>query len=390
MKNSLIIQSGGPTSVINSTLHGIVKELKKQNIGEIYGAKHGVLGLINNDLINLTDISETNLNLLKQTPGAILGSSRHKLNDSYNSEEYKAIKENIINNNIGYIFINGGNDSMDTGDKLNKFLIKNNLDCKILGVPKTIDNDLINIDHTPGYGSALKYIANTISCIHQDIKCYAKGKVTIVEIMGRDTGWLTAGSLLAGDNKPDLIYLPEGEFSLEAFLKDIEKVYNEKRYALVCISEGVELNDDTSYKIDNFGHKQLGGLASRLEKIVDNELHIPTRSIELNLMQRCSTFINSKCDVTEAIKCGSFAVKSILKGETGKMVTMIRTSDYKIKYDLTPLAPIANSIKYFPKEWIINNNYISDKFKEYALPLIQGENKIEYSNGIIKFSNINK
>ena len=388
MKNSLIIQSGGPTSVINSSLYGVIKELKDKTDSIIYGSRNGIYGIINNNLINLNNVDDENLELLKQTPGAILGSARHKLDDNFDSLDYIKLDENIRKNNIGYIFTIGGNDSMDTADKLNKFFTSRNIDCKVLGVPKTIDNDLINIDHTPGYGSALRYIANTISCIHNDIRCYAKGKVTIVEIMGRDTGWLTAGSILAKNNEPDLIYLPESKFDLDNFLKDIKNIYDNKKYALVCVSEGVEINDDSDVDIDAFGHKQLGGLASKLEQIVKQQLGLPTRSIELNLMQRCSSFINSKCDVDEAIKCGRFAVKSILNGNSGKMITMIRKENYKIKYGLTELSPIANSIKYFPTNWIINNNYISNEFIEYASPLIKGEMKIQYKDGIIKLSNI--
>ena len=388
MKNSLIIQSGGPTSVINSSLYGVIKELKDKTDSIIYGSRNGIYGIINNNLINLNNVDDENLELLKQTPGAILGSARHKLDDNFDSLDYIKLDENIRKNNIGYIFTIGGNDSMDTADKLNKFFTSKNIDCKVLGVPKTIDNDLINIDHTPGYGSALRYIANTISCIHNDIRCYAKGKVTIVEIMGRDTGWLTAGSILAKNNEPDLIYLPESKFDLDNFLNDIKNIYDNKKYALVCVSEGVEINDDSDVDIDAFGHKQLGGLASKLEQIVKQQLGLPTRSIELNLMQRCSSFINSKCDVDEAIKCGRFAVESMLQGNSGKMITMIRKENYKIKYGLTELSPIANSIKYFPTNWIINNNYISNEFIEYASPLIKGEMKIQYKDGIIKLSNI--
>ena len=391
MKNSLIIQSGGPTSVINSTLYGVIKELKAKNKeGIIYGSKNGVIGIIKNNLINLSEVSDENIELLKQTNGAILGSSRHKLSDDFTNSDFTNILNNIRINEIHYIFVIGGNDSMDTCDKLNQYFIINKIDCKVLGLPKTIDNDLIVTDHTPGYGSALKYIASTITTIKQDIKCYEKGKVTIVEIMGRDTGWLTAGSLLAklSDNAPDLIYLPEGKFDLTKFYNDVKSIYEKQKYCLVCISEGVEVIDTSDAKVDAFGHKQLGGLAATLEKMVEENLNLPTRSIELNIMQRCSSFINSKTDILEAIRCGRHAVRYMLKGKSGKMVYMKRVSEYKIKYLLTELHPIANSIKYFPTNWILNDNYISDEFLTYALPLIQGEEKVTYENGIIKLAKI--
>ncbi|MDY4788239.1 MAG: diphosphate--fructose-6-phosphate 1-phosphotransferase [Bacilli bacterium] len=383
MKNSLIIQSGGPTPVINSSLYGIIKESKKIK-SIIYGSKNGILGLINDDLVNLNDLDEENLELLKQTPGAILGSARYCLKD-FNHQDYELIKNNIIKYHLSYIYVIGGNDSMDTANKLALYCFNNNLAVKVIGVPKTIDNDLLYTDHTPGFGSALKYVVNTLACVKEDVKCYKNGKVTIVEIMGRDTGWLTAGSVFAN---PDLIYLPESNFNLDNFLKDVNTIYQQKKYCLVCVSEGIKLSNENDKEIDQFGHTQLGGVSLFLANLVKEKLNISSRAIELSIPQRCSSFIASKVDVKEAIKCGQYAVKYALKDYTNKMVIMKRNKEYAISYKLENLDNIANGVKYFPTSWIINNNYISDAFKTYAFPLMQKELKIKYQNGIIKHSKI--
>lgn len=384
MKNSLIIQSGGPTTVINASLYGIIQESKK-NGSLIYGSLHGIFGLINNDLINLSNVDEENLKLLKQTPGAILGSARYCLKNDLNHPDYLQIKDNILNNNIGFIYTIGGNDSMDTANKLSLFCQANNLDVKIIGVPKTIDNDLLYTDHTPGYGSALKYVANTLLCVKEDVKCYKNGKVTIVEIMGRDTGWLTAGSVFA---TPNLIYLPEGQFDINSFLNDVQNIYQQKGYCLICVSEGISLNTNTNKEIDQFGHTQLGGVSLFLANLVKEKLNISSRAIELSIPQRCSSFIASKTDIEEAINCGKYAVKFANKGVTSKMVIMKRIDNYHIKYQLEDLANIANGVKYFPISWIKNNNYVSDEFKKYAMPLMQKELMVKYHNGLIKHSKI--
>lgn len=399
--NCLIGQSGGPTCVINSSLYGIIKEAKKHNeIHKVYGALNGIDGVINDKLVDLSMTDEHNLELLKQTPGAILGSVRYCLKADFNHKDYENILLTLKKHNIRYFFYIGGNDSMDTVHKLSKFLKDANYECYVLGIPKTIDNDLLFTDHTPGYGSAIKFIANSINEIKQDISCYRTGKVTIVEIMGRDTGWLTAGSKLAtlNGNAPDLIYLPEMPFDMKDFLKKIKKIYDVKKKVLVCVSEEIK-DGNGNYllkTIDNsandmFGHIQFGGVASTLADLVKKELDIPVRGIELNLLQRCSSNLVSYVDIKEAIACGSYALKKAIEGNTGKMVVLnrVKSDKYSIKYSLCDISKIANKTKYFPKEWIIDNCDISNEFIKYALPLIKKEYKCKYENGMLKFADLN-
>ena len=400
-KNLLVGQSGGPTCVINSSLYGIIKEAKKHlEINKIYGSLNGIEGTINDQIIDLTSLDEMNLELLKQTPGAILGSARYCLKDNLNDNDYKKIKETFVKHNIHYFLYIGGNDSMDTVNKINMYFQKNNFDCQVIGIPKTIDNDLLYSDHTPGYASAIRFIANSINDIKQDIKCYKKGKVTIVEIMGRNTGWLAAGSKLASlnDNAPDLIYLPEGNFSIAKFVEDVKNVYQKNQNALVCVNEEIKdengqyllQENNNSIESDSFGHKQFGGVANNLATIIKNKLHIPVRAIELNLLQRCFSSI-SLVDIKEAINCGKFAVRQLLKNQTGKVVILKRNpNQYRISYKLISVDKIANKIKYFPKEWIINDNDISNKFIEYALPLITKSYHCKCENGLVKFAKLKK
>ncbi len=280
---------------------------------------------------------------------------------------------------------------MDTCNKLSKYFINKKIDIKIIGIPKTIDNDLIHTDHSPGYGSACKYVATTLMEIAQDISVYKKGRVTIVEIMGRDAGWLTASSRLAninGDNI-DLIYLPEIAFNIEDFINKTKEIYQRKQKVLICVSEGIR-DKDNNYILkyrnfnnnDLFGHLQLGGVAEVLAEIVGNKLGYSVRAIELNLPQRCASHLASLTDVKEAKNCGKYAVRYALKGLTGIMITMQRESDYKIKYKPIKLDQIANYVKPFPKEWIINDSYISEEYISYALPLIQGESSPKFKNGL--------
>ncbi len=402
MKGScIILQSGGPTSVINSSLYGVIKQaLKEECINNIYGSINGIEGLIDNNIINLGN--QPDLDLLLNTPGAILGSSRKHLSDDFENDDYMKILSTLKKLDIKFLFIIGGNDSMDTAYKMNICFKKYNFECNVIGIPKTIDNDLIITDHTPGYGSAIKYIANVISEIKQDILCYKNGKVTIVEIMGRDAGWMTAGSKLASINGlgPDLIYLPEIPFDYEQFLHKIDELYQKNHNVLIAVSEGIK-DKNGNYVINNlslknskdlFNHIQLGGASAYLEYLVSSKLKLPTRSIELSLPQRCSSHIASLTDINEAKQCGMYAVKSIIKGHTGKMISIkrISSSPYKIKYELVELNKIANEIKFFPTEWIIDECDISNDFIEYALPLINKEPKITYKNGLINFAKLNK
>ncbi|MBQ8206581.1 MAG: 6-phosphofructokinase [Bacilli bacterium] len=395
--NCIVGQSGGPTCVINSSLLGVIKEaLKHKEIENVYGALNGINGVINDNLVNLSNLDEENKELLKQTPSAILGSVRHCLSDDFSNPEYEKILNNLKKHNVRYFFYIGGNDSMDTVSKLSTYFKMVDYECYVIGVPKTIDNDLVGTDHTPGYGSACKFISNTVHQLIEDTNCYHKGRVTVVEIMGRDTGWLTACSKLASlnGNNPDLIYLPEVTFDVEKFLKKVDAIYKKKKKVLVCISEGIRDKDGNLFvgNVDNdvFGHAQLGGAALTLTNIVKERLNLSVRAIEFNLLQRCASTVSSSIDINEAIGCGRYAVKQAILKNTGKMVTMNRISDdpYKITYSLKDIKEIANQTKYFPKEWIVNGCDISDEFIKYALPLMSKEHKGKYANGILKFASI--
>ena len=288
---------------------------------------------------------------------------------------------------------------MDTCNKINYYFKKVGYKCSVLGLPKTVDNDLVETDHCPGYGSAAKVVSTMMAEVYHDTSVYKKGRVTIVEVMGRDAGWLTASTSLANvyNNGPDLIYLPESAFDMDTFLKDVDEIYKKQRKVLVAVSEGIKdkdgeyiLNYQNSSEGDAFGHLQLGGVALVLSNTVSNVLHLPVRAIELNLPQRCASHLASLTDVKESFKCGAFGVKCALKNKSGYMVSMERVADYKIKFVLKPLDKIAEQVKPFPKEWIINGNNISIDYINYALPLIKGESYPKYINGLPVFAKIDK
>ena len=389
MKNMVYIQSGGPTSVINTSLYGAIKEAKKHPdlIGHIYGSQHGVEGLIDDDLIDLGLEDDEQIELLLQTPGSILGTTRRKLPKDIHTPEYAQIIETLKKYNIGYVFINGGNDSMDTCNKIAKLVKELGIDdIKVIGVPKTIDNDLACTDHSLGFPSAAKFVMNSVNAFAMDANCFKKGKVHIVEIMGRDAGWLTASvDLLPEQTRPHLIYLPEMKFDLEQFLVDVKRIYKEKGYALVAISEGLQFERDmTNVRVDGFGHAQLGGAAAELCRIVENRLDIGTRAVEFSIIQRAFPQYVSLVDRKEAIETGKRAVLAALKGRTGKMVIFERVSQnpYKIKYKLAPLSKVANAVSHVKPEMIIDNTRMSESFRDYLRPLVQGEVKLVYKNGI--------
>ena len=397
MKNMVYIQSGGPTSVINTSLYGAIKEAKKHPdlIGHIYGSQHGVEGLLYDDLIDLGLEDDEQIELLLQTPGSILGTTRKKLPKDIHAPEYAAIIENLKKHNIGYVFINGGNDSMDTCNKIAKLVKELGIeDIKVIGVPKTIDNDLACTDHSLGFPSAAKFVINSVNAFAMDANCFAKGKVHIVEIMGRDAGWLTASvDLLPEQTRPHLIYLPEMKFDLEQFLVDVQRVYKEKGFALVAISEGLQFERDmTNVRVDGFGHAQLGGAAAELCRIVENRLDIGTRAVEFSIIQRAFPQYVSLVDRKEAIETGKRAVLAALKGRTGKMVIFERVSQnpYKIKYKLAPLSKVANAVSHVKPEMIIDNTRMSDSFRDYLRPLVQGEVKLIYKDGIAPVTNLKR
>lgn len=404
MKKNLIVgQSGGPTAVINGSLCGVIREGKRQSdsIGHLYGMINGIEGFLNGHVLDIkTEISETELNLIHTTPGAYLGSCRYKLPEDFNDPVYKALFQKFEEYDIGYFFYIGGNDSMDTVSKLSRYASQIGSDIRFIGIPKTIDNDLIHTDHTPGFGSAAKYVASTVREIAVDASVYDNKKsVTIVEIMGRHAGWLTAASALArkfkGDN-PVLIYLPETTFDPDAFIEKVRQNLETVSNLIVCISEGIndgkgtficELSSEVG--VDTFGHKMLTGSGKYLENLVKEKLGVKVRSVELNVSQRCSSSMLSKTDLDEAEEAGAFAVLKALEGQTGKMITFIRTENepYTIACSTADVNDICNQEKAVPLSWITENGCdVTDEFISYARPLIQGQVDVPMEDGLPRFA----
>ncbi|AUG58385.1 6-phosphofructokinase [Acetivibrio saccincola] len=397
-------QSGGPTSVINASASGVIQEALKQDcITEVYGAAHGIRGILEENFYDMSKEDKYELDLLKTTPSSALGSVRYKLADpDVDDTDYKRLLEVFKKYNIRYFFYNGGNDSMDTCNKVSKFMQKAGYECRVMGVPKTIDNDLWATDHCPGYGSAAKYVATSIMEVYLDARVYDTGMVTIFEIMGRNAGWLTAASALASYKGygPDLIYLPEIPFSMEKFLDEVAEVYNRTGKVLVAFSEGckdeqgryiAEMGAELSK--DSFGHAQLGGAAAILANAVKQRLNTKVRGIEFSLLQRCASHIGSLTDVNEAYMAGEMAVKYAVEGKTDYMVAFEREegSEYKCKTKLVKLDEVANTEKKFPLEWINKEgNGVTEDFIKYALPLIQGESAPPKEDGLPRFAKLKK
>ncbi len=397
--NIAIAQSGGPTCAINASLVGVFKQgLLTEKIDAIFGSINGIEGIINDDLLNLKTVIRTNedMELLRQTPSTMLGSCRYKLPSA---EDDRAVYEKILRcfekHRIKIFIYIGGNDSMDTVVKLSDFLKSEGSDIRVIGVPKTIDNDLPVTDHTPGFGSAAKYVAATVQEIIRDSSVYSIQSVTIVEIMGRHSGWLAASSCMLranGEEAPHLIYLPESEFSANQFIEDVRKQMAKHKAVIVAVSEGVTLSDDAegledfqSGATDVFGHKYLSGIGKFLERLVAKEIGCKVRSIELNVMQRCSSHICSKTDIDEAERIGRHALRAALDGETGKMMFFRRVSDmpYAVTIEMTDAKNVANLEKKFPQKWIVpEQNQVTDSAVKYFLPLVQGEVDICMRNGM--------
>ena len=386
-KNLLVGQSGGPTAVINSSLYGVVHVgLNHPEIGKVYGMLNGVEGFLEDRYFDFEhEMPIEELEKLKTTPGAFLGSCRFKLPGTIEDAMFPTLFKKFEKLNIGYVVYIGGNDSMDTVSKLSRYRGSIGSDIKIMGVPKTVDNDLVRTDHTPGFGSAAKYVATTVREITIDANVYETKSVTIVEIMGRHAGWLTAASVLArkfvGDN-PLLVYLPEVPFEKSKFLLQIEKAFEKNINVIVCISEGIKdakgtfiCEYATEVGTDSFGHKQLAGAGKYLENLVRDQLGVKVRSVELNVSQRCSATLISATDQEEAAGAGEFAVYAMLEGETGKMVSFVRGegSEYQITYGLEDVNLICNQEKEMPLEWITDEgSNISDEFLGYVKPLVAG------------------
>lgn len=400
-KNLIVGQSGGPTAVINSSLYGVVSEgIKQEEIGHVYGMINGIEGFLKGTILDFEEaLPGEKLDYLTYTPGAYLGSCRYKLPESLKDPVYPELFRKFEEMNIGWFFYIGGNDSMDTVSKLSRYAAMIGSDIRIIGEPKTIDNDLVHTDHTPGFGSAARYVASTVREITLDANVYEKKSVTIVEIMGRHAGWLTAASILArkfeGDN-PVLVYLPEADFDPEDFISKVETALQTTSNLVVCISEGI--HDQTGTFIceyasnvgtDTFGHKMLSGSGKYLENFVKDRLGVKVRSIELNVCQRCSSAMLSETDLSEAISSGAFAVEAAISGETGKMIAFSRVSDspYELRFTTEDVNHICNQEKTVPAEWIIRDGSdLSDDFIIYARPLIEGEVNIPKENGLPKFA----
>lgn len=407
LKGALIFaQSGGPTSVINSSAAGVfIEGLKSEQITAVYGAAHGIKGILNEEMYDIGKEDEKELLLLKNTPSSAMGSVRYKLKDaSVDDTDYKRLLEVFKKYDVRYFFYNGGNDSMDTCNKISKYMAKSGYDINVIGVPKTIDNDLYGTDHCPGFASAAKFIATTIMEINLDAKVYDTGMVCIIEAMGRNAGWLTASAALANAKGlgADLIYLPEVAFDVDKFVDDVKTVLakNENK-CIVCLSEGI--HDKNGVLIgealgkagarDSFGHAQLGGVAANLANIIKEKTGVKTRAIELSLMQRCAAHCASKTDIEETFEAGRQAVRAAVSGETDKMVCYARKpgAKYECEYKLLPLELAANTEKTVPLEWITNNGTgISDEFVKYALPLIQGDPECPKEDGLPRFAHLKK
>ncbi len=395
--NIAVAQSGGPTCAINASLLGVIKQaLKYPNIENIFGSVNGIEGIINDSLVDLKTTIRTNddMELLRQTPSTVLGSCRYKLPSfEKDSEVYKKIINCFEKRNISEFYYIGGNDSMDTVVKLTKYINEIGSDIKVIGIPKTIDNDLMITDHTPGFGSAAKYVATSIQEIIRDSLVYSIQSVTIIEVMGRHAGWLAASSCVLkanGEKAPHLVYLPEGDFTTENFIKDVQSMLKKHKAVIVVVSEGIEIDEQKSnkskVKVDNFGHKYLSGIGKTLEEIVSCKFSCKVRSIELNVMQRCASHISSKTDIEEAEQIGSEAVRYLANGgDSGKMMCFKRLLDmpYTVIIEPQDAKLIANKEKPFPAEWINKEkNNIENRAIDYFLPLIQGEQNIIIKNGV--------
>ena len=397
-------QSGGPTSVINASAYGVIKTaLEAEEITKVYGASHGIVGVLNDELFVMDEEDPEELRYLLHTPSSELGSCRYKMKDpEVDDTDYKRILEIFKKYNVRYFFYNGGNDSMDTCNKISRYMKSVGYDCRVMGVPKTIDNDLFGTDHCPGFASAAKYIATSCMEINKDARVYDNKMIVIVEIMGRHAGWLAASAALATayGSGPDLIYLPECDFDMDRFLADVDELYHKNGKVFVAVSEGIHYADGSfvseakTSATDGFGHAQLGGLAAMLAEIVKNHTGAKVRGIEFSLLQRCGAHIASATDVDEAFTAGKVAVEKAVAGETGYMVAFERQmmdGKYSCAYRLLPLESVANYEKKVPMEWINDaHNGLKEEFISYALPLIQGEANVPKVDSLPRYAKLKK
>lgn len=400
--NAIIGQSGGPTSAINATLAGVLHSaLKSSQIEEVFGARNGIEGILKEDILKIKELSEDELYLLSCTPSSALGSCRKKLSDPNGDDtaEYEKIFSFFSRYDIRFFFYIGGNDSMDTVEKLTAYSKKINYEMVLMGVPKTIDNDLEKTDHTPGFGSAAKYVATVMQEIACDCSVYTVNAVTIVEIMGRDAGWLTAASglpRLIGEDTADFIYLPEATFDEYRFIADVKELMETKPNIVVAVSEGIKTSDGEyvgakaqSGAVDIFGHKYLAGTAKYLETLVKEKIGCKVRSVELNLPQRCAAHCLSKCDIEESFGVGkasvAFSTRAMINNGYVTIIKRKQTEGYKAEFDCVPVSEVANKIKSVPVDMINEKgNNVKDELLEYILPLINGNVEIPTEKGLPK------
>ncbi|MCL2834838.1 MAG: 6-phosphofructokinase [Treponema sp.] len=403
--NCIYAQSGGPTSVINASAAGVIKTARNSGaIPKIYAAAYGVKGLLNHTIYDISEEDPKEIDLLITTPGSIFGTSRYKLKTFEEDEsDYKKILDIFKKLNIRFFFFNGGNDSMDTCNKINSYLKNSGYDCNVIGIPKTVDNDLQETDHCPGFGSAAKFISTTITEMRLDADSYDSGLVIIAEIMGRNAGWLTAASALALNEElgPDLVYLPEKTFSIEKFIDDARAVLAKKKNLIIAVSEGIR-DDKGQYitdvagnnkVVDSFGHKQLGGAATILGEILKEKISTRIRTMDIILSQRCAAHWASKTDIEESFMAGKCAVEYALEGKSGYMIGFERANSnpYNCIVKLIDVAHTANREKTVPLDWLTSEgNGVTKPFFDYALPLIQGEPVMPMEKGLPRFARLSK
>lgn len=406
--NLIFGQSGGPTSVINASAAGVITEaLKMDCIPKVFGAANGIRGILDEKFYDMSCEDPEELMLLKTTPSSALGSVRYKLADpDKDATDYNRLLEVFKKHDIRYFFYNGGNDSMDTCNKISKFMQKSGWECRVMGVPKTIDNDLSNTDHCPGFSSAAKYVATSTMEVYQDARVYDTPMVCVLEVMGRNAGWLTAATALAAYKGagPDLIYLPEKAFDQEKFLASAKAAFEKNNGKLmVAVSEGIkdkegryisEYGSDLAKEKDSFGHAQLGGTGAVVADMLKKALKCKARAIEFSLLQRCASHLASKTDVEETFAAGQKAVQVAVEGMTDHMVAYKRVmvdGKYTCEFDLVNLSLVANTEKTIPLSWIKDDDTgLTQDFIDYALPLIAGESSAPIVDGLPRYAKLKK
>ncbi len=407
--NLLVAQSGGPTAVINASVAGVIQEAGKypDQIEEIYGGLNGILGILNEELIDIQDEKSSTIEGLKHTPAAALGTCRYKIDFKKKPEKAAQDMDRLFEvfqaHNIRYFFYAGGNDSQDTAHKIHEQAIARGYEMRVIGVPKTIDNDLPHTDHCPGFGSVAKYNATTVMEIADDVSSMATddGACCIIEVMGRGAGWIAASAVLARrlpNDAPHLILMPEIPFNEELFLARVKETVDKLKYCVVVVGEGLKKPDGTEFsadstRLDSFGHPVLAGAADRLAELVTEKLNTKTRTVKLGYAQRCAAHYSSLTDRDEAVACGAAAVRAAVEGQSGFMVKIVRvqTNPYKWTTGLQPLGDIANVEHFIPRDWLSEDGLMpNEKFIEYCRPLIEGEVKVPTEGGLPKYVVLDK